>query len=198
MHWLLKERTPTRQFAENPASMKTTKIIFWSIFVVTMGLYATMVFWTLPEIQAEAGGLMPFDLRPLGYSYEEALAFLTELSERGRNLYLGPQHTLDLLYPLCLAASLALSIAILVPNTTVWKFLFSLVAWPGMLFDYLENSAVKSLLLTPVAEISHGMVTMASIFTLLKSIFDMLAFLMLLLMLGVWVYRHSMAKRMTR
>ncbi|MCO6185128.1 hypothetical protein [Rhizobium sp. L1K21] len=175
--------------------MKTAKIIFWSLFVVTMGLYATMVFWTLPSIQTEAGGLIPFDLRPMGYSYEDALVFLSQLSESGRTLYLGPQHTLDLLYPLCLASCLALAIAMLVPNTKVWKFLISLVAWPGMLFDYLENGAVKKLLVTPVDEIGHGMVTAASTFTLLKSVFDTIAFVTLLFLVLLWLFRLRAARR---
>ena len=47
-------------------------------------LWAVMFLGTLAHLQALAGGAAPFDIRPLGYSYEEARAFLEALGEQGR------------------------------------------------------------------------------------------------------------------
>ncbi len=170
--------------------MKSFKIVFWAIFLATMGIYAAMLIWTLPTIQREAGGLVPFDMRPTGYTYEEAMAFILSLSEYGRKLYLGPQRWLDLFYPVGLALTLCLAIAALVPLTKVWKFLFAIVAVPGMCFDYLENSAIRYLLLTTPDSINAAAVETASRYTILKSVFDTVAFVVLVTMLVLWLIRR--------
>ncbi len=177
--------------------MKSFKVIFWAIFLATMGIYAAMLVWTLPSIQQEAGGLVPFDLRPTGYTYEEAMAFILSLSENGRKLYLGPQRWLDIIYPAGLALTIGLAIAALVPLTKVWKFLFAIVAVPGMCFDYLENGAVRSLLLTTPDTINATAVETASRYTVLKSVFDTAAFVVLIAMLILWFIRRlRLARRL--
>jgi hypothetical protein len=52
----------------------------------------------------------PFDIRPLGYSYEEARSFLAATGEQGRAYYLSRQLILDTVYPPFYAVSRALAL----------------------------------------------------------------------------------------
>ena len=97
--------------------MTAWRLGFWLLFAVTLAVYATMLVWTLPAITAAAGGLAPFDMRPSGYSFDEAKAFLTALSPDGKALYLDAQHKLDAAYPALLAATLFFAIAALAPKS---------------------------------------------------------------------------------
>ena len=58
-------------------------IVYWIVFAVTLAVYGTMLAWSLPTVAASAEGLMPFDMRPGGYSFAEAEAFLAALSAEG-------------------------------------------------------------------------------------------------------------------
>jgi len=61
-------------------------------------------------LQALAEGAAPFDIRPLGYSYEEARSFLAATGEQGRAYYLSRQLILDTVYPPFYAVSRALAL----------------------------------------------------------------------------------------
>ena len=52
------------------------KRAFWVVFAAMVLVYCAMVLWSLPIIMKDANGLMPFDLRPGGYTTEDARAFL--------------------------------------------------------------------------------------------------------------------------
>jgi hypothetical protein len=161
------------------------KTVFWVIFAATIVIYAVMVAWSLPIITANAGGLLPFDLRPMGYSFEEASAFVRALSEEGRGFYRAVQHRLDLVYPALLAAVLVLATLLLTP--TRWgalRWLLALPALPGMVFDYLENRAVAAMLSAGVDGLTPEMVEQASLWTQLKSGFTTLSMVVVLLLLG--------------
>jgi hypothetical protein len=62
-------------------------------------LWAVMFFGPLAHLFRLAGGMTPFDIRPWGYSYAEARAFLEALGEQGRAYYVNPELILDTLYP---------------------------------------------------------------------------------------------------
>ncbi len=49
--------------------------------------------------------MTPFDIRPGGYSYAEAQAFLEAIGEHGRRYYAVPELILDALYPPLYAVS---------------------------------------------------------------------------------------------
>jgi hypothetical protein len=85
----------------------------WLVVVLLAGngaLWAVMFFGTLAHLQALAGGAAPFDIRPLGYSYEEARSFLAATGEQGRAYYLSRQLILDTVYPPFYAVSRALAL----------------------------------------------------------------------------------------
>jgi len=128
---------------------------YWLVFAITLVVYGTMVIWTLPGIAAAAGGLVAFDLRPTGYSPDEARTFLAALNDQGRALYLGPQRMLDLVYPALLAIVLGGATVTLVRNAPLrWALLVVILG--GMAADYTENALVKSMLenSSPVSDAS--------------------------------------------
>jgi hypothetical protein len=160
------------------------KTVFWLVFAVMAAIYAVMLIWTLPTISAEAGGLMPFDTRPFGYSFEEAKAFLTALSADGRALYLGEQHFLDLFYPALLAATLILA-AIVLTSPGLLRWLLSVPAALGLVFDYLENRAVGRMLEAGPDGLTETLVSEASRWTVLKSAFTTIAIVAVIVLLVV-------------
>jgi hypothetical protein len=164
--------------------------VFWALFAATTIVYAVMVFWSLPKINAAADGQMPFDLRPFGYSVDEARRFLGVLSDEGRAFYRGTQHRLDTLYPALLAATLGLGIWIMSPGRSPWiRGSLAVLAIPGMVFDLTENALVAGLLELPAASADAKSVMIASAATTMKSIFTTIAMGLLLVFTSHWAWR---------
>lgn len=145
----------------------TWRLAYWIIFACALGVYGTMLGWTLPAVSAGADGLVPFDMRPGGYTGEEARQFLAVLSDEGRKIYLGPQHKLDLVYPTLLAVVLIGAAWALVPARGLVAVLIA-AALVGAGADYLENLRVAGLL-TYEGEVTDSMVAAANQATLIKS-----------------------------
>lgn len=170
------------------------RILYWLIFAAGAGVYATMLLWTLPSIQEAAGGLMPFDMRPFGYTHAEALDFLNALRPVGLALYLGPQKWLDIAYPALLGLFMAWSFLRLGPGTLPRVFLV-VAALAETAFDYLENIRVRAMLLAGPDGTTEAMSGAASLATLVKSglvTFCLSALLLLVLWHGWrWLRRAS-------
>lgn len=150
------------------------RLIFWLILAVTMGVYLTMVLWSLPYISAEANGLMPFDLRLIGYGFEDATFFREALSEEGRQFYLNVQHSLDGAYPGLMAVTLVMAYNMLFHGAG--RYVASGIAVLAAAFDYLENAAVAGMLKAPLIDVTPDMVARADMWTMLKSATSTLAF----------------------
>lgn len=176
--------------------MTIFRVIYALLVAITFGIFMVMVLWTLPEISASANGLKPFDLRPSGYSFEEAIAFLQAISDEGRDIYLGIQHTLDIFYPVLLAMVLVIFFTQM--TSFIWAGILSLIAIAGAVFDFLENMGVKSLFelhkVSPEA-ITPKMVETLSNWTFLKSATTSLAFVALLVLLAKWVFVKYSTKK---
>ncbi|MFT4959029.1 MAG: hypothetical protein ACI92Z_000101 [Paracoccaceae bacterium] len=143
------------------------KIAYWVVFALTFAIYLTMLTWTLPDISADAAGLVPFDMRPFGYSPDEARAFLAALGDKGRALYLGPQNMLDLLYPFVLAITLAGAVAALIADWRLRGVLYTVILG-GILADYVENTFV-ALMLEYTEPVPDKLARFASKATVIKS-----------------------------
>ncbi|AMM85865.1 hypothetical protein AZF01_17120 [Martelella sp. AD-3] len=170
--------------------MKRISITAWAALAIAACLYATMTLWTLPAISRTAGGLPPFDMRPGGYTFGEAKAFLSALSENGRALYLGPQQHLDLVFPAALALGLGLALYRLAPFTRFWKLCFAAIPVIGMAFDYLENAAVRAMLFAGPAILQPEQVETASRLTIAKSVFGSAGYGLVLVFLVLWAVRR--------
>lgn len=161
---------------------------FWAVFAAMVLVYCIMVLWSLPVIMKDANGLMPFDLRPSGYTTDEARAFLSALSENGRTHYMGVQHKLDTLYPGLMALSLILAYLLVFP--TKWAAGFSVLAVLAAVFDWSENSAVADLLRLGADGIDEEVVSVAALFTMLKSGFVTVALTILLAGVAGMIWRR--------
>jgi hypothetical protein len=168
--------------------MSMFKPLFWISLLAAVGIYMTMILWTLPAITAAASGLAPFDLRPLGYDLGEAQAFLRALPDQGRELYVNVQQRLDIAYPALLALVLGLGIALMFPpKFGNWKWMFALTSVPGTFFDYRENILVRRILNSPPEALDPALVAAASSATALKSIFTAISMSVLLVLCFLWV-----------
>lgn len=165
--------------------------VYWIVVATTLGVYATMLLWSIPRISAEAGGLPVLDLRPGGYSFEEARAFLAALSPQGAAFYATVQHRLDTAYPALLALTLAWSILRLAPaGWGIWRWVLAATAIPGMVFDYLENLAVSALLALGPEGITPQMVEAASFRSQAKAAATSVSMTILLVLLAFWAFQR--------
>jgi hypothetical protein len=155
--------------------------LVWPVTATVLAIYLAMLLWTIPALTSGAGGLLPFDMRPRGYSLSEALAYLRALTPEARALYLGPQHWLDTVFPGLLALWLLMAYRRLL--TPAGRWVLGTVAVAGAVFDYLENAAVGGLLRIAPEDVTAQMVAAASRWTQLKSAAVSLA--MLALVFGV-------------
>jgi len=179
--------------------MKPLNTFFWIVFALTMGIYATMLIWSLPTISSAAGGLMPFDMRPSGYSFEEAKTFLAALPQDIVAFYRDVQsNMLDMAYPGLLGISLFLAIGILAPDAFGrWKWLLALIAIPGSVFDYMENTNIRLMLFLGPDNITPEIVATASERTQSKAMFTTIAMSVLLILLIVWGWNKFRARKAT-
>lgn len=145
----------------------TLRRAYWVVFAAAIAVLAAMMVWTFPAISNAVGGLEPFDLRPFGYNPDEARAFLSALSEQGREIYLGPQHALDSVYPALLAVVLAGAVWVLIPSRALCLLLIA-AAFAGAGADYVENSRVATMLTMP-GPVSDDIILAASRATVAKS-----------------------------
>jgi hypothetical protein len=122
--------------------------------IVSFILWGVMVFGTLAYLRRLAGGLEPFDLRPFGYTPEEARALLHALSAIGRAYYADVQLQLDTAYPALYALSRALLLFwVTAPGRTAERPLplparLALLALPLVTawFDFFENEGIAAML----------------------------------------------------
>jgi hypothetical protein len=160
------------------------KILFWGVVGLTVAVYSTMLGWSLPTISRAAGGQLPFDMRPGGYSLADVRGFLASLTPAGADFYRTVQHTLDIFYPPMLALAVAISIGALLPvRFKWWKWI---VATPAMLtfpLDYLENAFVERMLALGRSGVTEELVGWASQVTVLKSQATTVAMSILLVLL---------------
>lgn len=141
------------------------RLIFTSVLGAMVATYLAMVLWSLPKLTAVAGGLTMFDLRPGGYSFEQAHEVVLALGEAGRAFYLGPQHMLDTAYPVLMALALGMAFSRLYGRKLALAGLSGLAAG----FDLMENMAVSVMLKAGPEGLNAGMVDVASRWTVLKS-----------------------------
>ena len=139
-------------------------VMFWGLSLVAAALFLAMMGLSVPVLLQEAGGMVPFDLRPWGYSVSTVERYLVTISEEGLATYLGLQHQLDAIYPAVLAAMFISGfIRFLGPFLAR---LMSLVAVIGALADYGENLLVTRMLTKPLSE---EVVATASLLSMTKA-----------------------------
>ncbi|MBT5708737.1 MAG: hypothetical protein HOI66_20665 [Verrucomicrobia bacterium] len=151
------------------------------LFVLTMAVYMLMLLVTIPRVQSYAPDTALFDLSPTGYSHSQALTLLQTLGHAGRDAYLFPQLALDFVYPglfaICFSLMLIWVYSKRVPSQSKLWYLAMLPALGGI-FDYVENILIIRMIFT-FPDVTEGLVSASSWFTLLKSVFSTASFLLL-------------------
>jgi len=168
------------------------RILYWSVFIATGVVYGTMVFGTLPAISKGAAGLMPFDMRPFGYSTADAQTFLDALTDKALALYLGPQHLLDTVFPALFGLSLFGAFLVFVPHRGL-RWALILVTLFAVTADYVENARVARML-THKGLVPGAIVSAASQATVAKSILNTIAMMSLFAALGFAILRKRKAR----
>ena len=154
-----------------------------SLFILAFGVLGLMFVFSIGPLNEKIGSPI-FDLRPMGYNYEEALYILSQLDDEWRSFYLFPQLFLfDILYPFLLAIAMYyFGKRLLILNNLKFRgpylFLISIPFW-SMIFDYAENTCI-SLMLQNTGNPSSFLVKISSSFSLLKSSTSTAAWIILL------------------
>ncbi|MGH1331321.1 MAG: hypothetical protein ACRBBK_10600 [Paracoccaceae bacterium] len=141
---------------------------YWALFSAMLGVYLTMILWSLPRIARDAGAPV-FDLRSSRYDYEDARSFLSNLSDEGRDFYLNVQQSLDMIYPALFGIIVAWSLLWAGKGFPRWILRIAVAfALVSMVADYAENAAVRGMLLAGAEGIDPAQVASASARTMLK------------------------------
>jgi len=166
-------------FMQGKASGKNVLLLF----VLTMAVYLLMLLVTIPRVQSYVPDTALFDLSPTGYTHSQALTLLESLGHDGRNAYLFPQLALDFVYPGLFAICFSLMLIWVYSNRvrSDSKFLYlAMLPVLGGVSDYAENILIIRMI-TTFPDVSNGLVSVASGFTLLKSAFSTASFLLLII-----------------
>lgn len=161
-----------------------------SFFILSSVIYFMMQIFTIPKLTEFSNGLQIFDMKPNGYSFSYAKELLGNLGKKGRNFYLYRQLPLDLIYPVLFAMSNTLILSFFLKKINRFEQLFLLVLFPilGGVFDYFENFGIIYMLKS-YSNVSEIGVKIISIFTVTKSLFTSLYFVILLFVLGILIYK---------
>ena len=139
---------------------------------LTIALAAVMGWYVITSLMPGAGGLLPFDLRPLGYDVDAVRSYLTALSGTGRAVYLLEIRWLDTAFPIALGMLVAATIWEVTRNQRSFvRCLLCLPAFGYTVLDLLENMLVADLVRAGAERFSPGVVALASLATMLKSAF---------------------------
>ncbi len=157
--------------------------IYWIVVAATVTNYLIMILWSLPLVREMAGGAVPFDMRPGGYSFGDAQMFLSVISEAGRDFYLNTQQLLDLFYPTLFAITVAIALIHLMPR--YWSWALAALAIAAGVFDHFENSAVAVMLRVEPDALTKTMVSTANNWSLAKSISTTIVLVALLVILCI-------------
>jgi hypothetical protein len=130
-------------------------------------VFAAMWLWTIPIISAGTTppGLM--DMQPADMSAEATRTYLATMSDTALRTYLGPQRVLDTVFPIALAAALALATLLLLrPRIGRLALVAALVPMLYLYADLLENAAIADLLRRPNA--ADAVIEQARVYTQVK------------------------------
>lgn len=120
-----------------------SRAVNWGLPLLTAAVYGYLAVWLGGQLAAQAGGLMPFDLRLTGYGLTEARAYLRTITPDGVALYLGPVFWADTLFPALMGLCFAWWMR---PFAGVFGMVCVLAAMSYVALDWGENWAVARML----------------------------------------------------
>lgn len=173
--------------SKNPTQLPYTKIAIYG-GIGSVLVYFLMIRITLAHLQATSG-VPPFDMRPFGYSPQEAKDLLAALGSAGRSYYLTRQLPLDALYPALLAITLIATNngcgAHLIHKTVIRiGGFFAVIA---AIADYSENLGIAIMILR-WPTLPDALVHATSVASIVKATATTCAVLITLVILAFWVF----------
>lgn len=137
---------------------------------LSVASFGALVWYSVMVLKPSAGGLLPFDERVLGYTFDDAKAYLTALSNGGRAVYLVEVRILDTVFPIFLALYLGyLAMHLAGDWMHPWSRMILVLPAAGyVLMDLCENALVAEILRAGPQGITTDMVALASEFTVTK------------------------------
>lgn len=140
-----------------------------ALWLATVAVFLSMVFISIPEVVFWQPELKIFDARFCGYSIHAAREFLQAIGPEGREVYRGSQRYLDTVFPALFSCALVWSFLRCMPmHWGAWRLLPIVLSVLVGVFDYLENSAVQTMLTMSVESLPEAMVQKASFYTQTK------------------------------
>ena len=145
--------------------------------VLSLLMLGVMDIYSLPAIAKAAGGIPAFDLQTFGYSHQTAQAFLNNLSESGRKLFLYFQLPLDF------AFAFVYTFLFLALIIRLNKIGYRLCFLPLILFllDITENTVSVIMLTAP--KLPPALSIFGSVITVSKNLFTLLCALVIIVFL---------------
>lgn len=138
---------------------------YLALIAAAAAAYAAVVAGVGPRLMDMAAPLAVFDLRPLGYGLAEAQALLNRIGAEGRQYYATVVVPVDMVFAVLFTVCLAATVLRYAPRAGL--VVVVLAAAPG-LFDIAENLALRAMLRGDPADLSAGLVLLASTLTTLK------------------------------
>lgn len=152
------------------------------LFVLTQIVYLLMIGYSIPAVSAFAPELPLFDMSLTGYTFAYANELLSALGAEGRSLYLTTQLPLDFIFPGLFAITYSLLLVWLFAKTCKVNskvYYVALVPFLGGIFDYMDNVFIIKMI-NSFPDLQATTVEIASTFTLLKSGFGTVFFVVLI------------------
>jgi len=165
----------------------------WLVLVAILVFVLFMIF-VLPDQAEKADKYAKGSGSPdtsFFYTPERLFELAEGYGEEGRQAYVRARFTFDLIFPLVYVFFLASTISWLLKNSLAaenpWRKL-NLAPIIGGLFDLLENSST-SVVMAGFPERRVWAAQLAPLLTLLKWVFVYGSFVVLIVFLGVWIFR---------
>ncbi len=155
------------------------------LFILTNVIYAIMLTITIPKVMSFSGEMKLLDMLPTGYNTEYVNSLFNTLGDKGRNAYLFNQIPVDMIYPILFGITYCLLLAFIFSKLRkLDSFLFYLCFIPlfSGLFDYFENIGIITML-TSYPDNSDLLTQTTNVFSVLKSVFTTVYFIILIISL---------------
>jgi len=168
------------------------------LFIVTNVVYIFMLTVTIPRTMNHSNGLKLLDMMPTGYDLNYVSELFKSLGEVGRGTYLTNQIPVDMIYPLLFGLSYCLLLAYFLKKLKklnapyIYLCLLPIIAG---IADYMENFGIITMLKS-YPDLTPGMVSTTSLFSVIKSISTTVFFITLIIMLILLGIRTISGKKM--
>lgn len=155
-----------------------------ALTLVTLLTYGVLVGLGVMHLVLGPERLLPFDLRMLGYSPEDAAAYLAHVEAEEVALYTGTLRRLDTVFPLLFGLWMGWVLWGLTHNMHPWSRVILLVVPASFtVMDLCENALVADMLRGREAPPDAVLVALASSYTISKFVTLFVAFGLLLSMM---------------